>query len=167
MSRLQLRLLCMLAAVLMLSGCGRPGGSGSGRAAAQEDGTKEEARLVDEECVQLLKDKKTIAEARAWLKDEQKHVLWKGDRRKLARQFDELNAAGVKEIYAVGLQSVGDGKQMTAEFVAILPSDPVGRAKAIEAYNRFMRDFVGDEEEAQDYVVADHGQKYLYYMLDL
>jgi hypothetical protein len=56
---------------------------------------------------------------------------------------------------------------MTAEFVATLPSDPAGRARAIEAYNRFMRDIVGNDEEAQDYVVKDHGQKYLYYLLDL
>jgi len=166
MSRMPVAVLLMLVAVLALPGCGQKGG-GAERGVALKEDAKEEARLVDEDCEQLLRDKKTIAEARAWLKDEQKHVLWKGDRRKLIKQFEELSAAGVKEIYAVGLQSIGDGKQMTAEFVAKLPSDPAGRARAIEAYNRYMRDLVGDEEEAQDYVVADHGQKYLYYMLDL
>jgi hypothetical protein len=148
---------------LGLSRCGRIG-SGLNQA-VQRIEEREEAKLVDEDCADLIKDKTTVADARTWLKDEKKSVLYKGDRQMMVKHFDELAATGVKQFYAVNLEQIGDGKQMTSEFVVAMPTEAAARTKVIQLHNAFWTGYVKNKADLEDYLVQDHGQKYLYYQM--
>lgn len=146
-----------------LAGCSQAPGSATTPAAESRAAHDDKAAADD------LAEKEKTAPALAWLADS-RHALWKGDRAAIKLHFEDLQRAGIKDIYAVGL-SEAEGTQICASFVVVLP--PVGdekRKRAFAKHNEFWKKYLGpdtSEEDLKDFVVTDEGQKYFFYNFDL
>ena len=149
--------------LLGLAGCSKGPGSAATPAAESRAAHDDKAAAED------LAEKDKTAPALAWLADS-KHSLWKGDRAAIKLHFEDLQRAGIKEIYAVGIEEA-EGTQICASFVAVLP--PAGddkRKKAFFKHNEFWKAYLGQdasEEDLKDFVSQDEGQKYFFYNFDL
>jgi hypothetical protein len=97
------------------------------------------------------------AEAREWLKSDN-HVLFKGDRKELAKLVEDFYAAGAKQIYIIDIES-HEGHDYGGALLVLLPTDAATRGRLFE---------IGKRAEAmyQEDPVSDKGQKYLYYGFD-
>ncbi len=146
-----------------LAGCSKAPGSATTPAAESRAAHDDKAASED------LAEKDKTAPALAWLADT-RHALWKGDRVAIKLHFEDLQRAGLQEIYAVGI-SEAEGTQICASFVAVLP--PAGdekRKKAFAKHNEFWKKYLGpdaSEEDLKDFLAQDEGQKYFLYNFDL
>lgn len=153
----------LLLLLLNMAGCSTGGGSTPTPAAESRAAHDDKAAAED------LAEKEKTAPALAWLADS-RHALWKGDRSAIKLHFEDLQRAGIKEIYAVGLEEA-EGTQICASFVVVLP--PPGdekRKKAIYKHNEFWKAYLGkeaSEEDLKEFLVSDEGQKYFFYNFDL
>lgn len=142
-----------------LAGCSKAPGSPTTPAAESRAAHDDKAAAED------LAEKDKTAPALEWLADS-KNALWKGDRIAIKLHFEDLQRAGLKEIYAVGIQD-----NICASFVVVLP--PVAdekRKKAFLKHNEFWRKYLGadtSEEDLKDFIAQDEGQKYFFYNFDL
>jgi len=149
--------------LLGLAGCSQ------GSSSAPTPAAESRAAHDDKAAAEDLAEKDKTAPALAWLADS-KHALWKGDRSAIKLHFEDLQRAGIKEIYAVGLEEA-EGTQICASFVVVLP--PAGdekRKKAIYKHNEFWKAYLGSdasEDDLKDFLVKDEGQKYFFYNFDL
>lgn len=122
----------------------------------------------DREMTKDLAESGRTAPAVAWLKDPQ-NTLWKGDRKAILTHFEQLEKAGVKNIYAVGIEDV-EGRKIAAAFAAELPAEKAQRGKVIAMHNLFWKDYLGPDvaaDDLKDFTAEDHGQKFLDYNFDL
>jgi hypothetical protein len=141
--------------LLGLAGCSKPATTPAAESRAAHD---------DKAAAEDLAEKDKTAPALAWLADS-KHALWKGDRTAIKLHFEDLQRAGLKEVYAVGIE---DG--ICASFVAVLPPPGDLRKKAFYKHNEFWRAYLGpdtSEEDLKDFLAKDEGQKYFFYNFDL
>ncbi|MBS2037822.1 hypothetical protein JST97_22750 [bacterium] len=152
----------MLLLLLAFSGCSQKPAEPPTPAATSR------AAETDKLAAEDLADPQKSAPALAWLAAP-KHSLWKGDPVAIKLHFEELERAGLKEIYAVGIEEV-EGNQVCASFAVVLPpaGDPK-RKTAITKYNDFWKRTFGPEakDDLAEVIVTDEGQKYLYYNFDL
>lgn len=124
---------------------------------------------IDASAAESLQESDKCFPAVAWLQDTSSHMLWKGDRAAILKHFKAQQAAGMKDIMAVGVEQA-EGKQICAAFVATLPPPGPARDKAILQYNEFWKSYLGPDvspEDLADFQVKDEGQKYLDYNFDL
>jgi len=122
------------------------------------------AAQADKSAAEDLAKKDKTAPALAWLADS-KHALWKGDRAAINLHFQDLQRAGLKDVYAVGIAKE-QGAEICASFVAVLPPAGDLRKKVIYKHNEFWKSYLGSEatpEELKEFQVTDEGQKYLFY----
>lgn len=132
-----------------------------------DENPAELARQEDTEAREMLANKETIAEARKWLtENDEKHVLWKGDRTAITGLVNDLYEAGAVQVYVVEISREGD-VEIAANFVAELPGDAAKRLQVLATHNAFWKKYIDDEEELKDFVINDHGQKYLIIGFDL
>lgn len=148
---------------LGLAGCSKTPGSPATPAAESRAAHDDKAAAED------LAEKEKTAPALTWLADT-RHSLWKGDRAAIKLHFEDLQRAGIKDIYAVGIEEA-EGTQICASFVVVLP--PAGddkRKKAIYKHNEFWKSYLGadaSQEDLKDFLAQDEGQKHLLYNFDL
>jgi len=135
---------------------------------SDEEKREDVIREGDAQAAEMLAEKDSVAEAKAWLADEQKHKLWKVDRPTVVKLVDDLYAAGAVSVHAASVDSIGDG-QIAALFVVTLPTEAAGRAKVVETHNAFWKGYLQDvdEDELKDFQTRDAGQKYLVVNFDL
>lgn len=142
-----------------LAGCSKAPGSATTPAAESRAAHDDKAAADD------LAEKEKTAPAIEWLADS-KHALWKGDRTAIKLHFEDLQRAGIQEIYAVGID-----ENICASFVVVLP--PAGdekRKRAFLKHNEFWKKYLGSdasEEDLKDFIAQDEGQKYFFYNFDL
>lgn len=155
-----MRKILLLLITLLLMGCSGPG--------SPTPAVDSEAANQDKSAAESLAEKDKCAPALAWLKDTTRHNLWKGDRTAIVKHFEVQQAAGAKEIYAVGVEEV-EGHQICASFVLVLPAGAARKA-VLDGNNAFWKSYLGSsasEEDLKEFVVTDQGQKYLVYNFDL
>lgn len=148
--------------ITCLAGCSKsPGGAATPAAESQ-------AAQADKSAAEEMADKDKTAPALAWLADS-KHALWKGDRAAITVHFQDLQRAGLKEVFAVGIAKEQDA-EICATFVAVLPPPGDLRKRVIYKHNEFWKSYLGSDASAEDlkeFQVTDEGQKYLFYNFDL
>jgi len=140
----------------------KPSASSSGGTSPEPARTVARAGEDDNSAAELLKGRSV--EAKAWLADPRKHLLWKASRERVVPLINEIYTAGAPAVHAAGISKVEDSadREMTSHFVIELPKDKAGRAKVIQVYNEFWRKALHDKEEFEEtFAVADHGQNYL------
>ena len=155
-----MRKILLLLIALFLMGCSAPG--------SPTPTPGSEVANQDKSAAESLAEKDKCAPALDWLKDSTRHNLWKGDRAAIVKHFEAQQAAGVKEIYAVGVEEV-EGHQICASFVLVLPAGAARKA-VLDSHNGFWKNYLGSsasEEDLKEFVVMDEGQKYLFYNFDL
>ena len=148
--------------ITCLAGCSKaPGGAATPAAESR-------AAEADKSAAEDLAEKEKTAPALAWLADS-RHALWKGDRAAITLHFQDLQRAGLKDIFAVGIAKE-EGAEICASFVAVLPPPGDLRKKVIYKHNEFWKSYLGSDagvEELKEFQVSDEGQKYLVYNFDL
>ncbi len=152
--------------LVLLCGCGMLFFAGCGPHVAEVNDLVSEP---DQQALEMLANKATIAEAKAWLAaDPKQHVLWKGDRQAISQLVDSLYAAGAPNVSAADI-SKEEGFELVALFVVTLPDDPAARAKVFKTHNDFWRTYLTDvdEDELADFQESDRGQKHLTLNFDL
>lgn len=123
----------------------------------------------DQEAAELLAEKDSVAEAKAWLAgDPKQHVLWKGSRPEIIKLVDDLYAAGAKDVSAVDISKEASF-ELVAMFLVTLPADATARGKVFAAHNDFWKTCLvdADEDDLADFTATDKGQKYLLLNFDL
>jgi hypothetical protein len=148
----------------VLAGCDDLGLNVSGE---QETTAEAESESDDAQALTMIRDKE-VAEAKAWLAQEQGHVLWKGDRGQIKQLVDRLYAAGVPQVYAAGISKEGP-TEIVAMFMAELPADKAARDRVFDVQAKFWKSYLDDPDpdDLKSLVKEDQGQKYLIFNFDL
>lgn len=143
---------CLLAALLLVSGC--PGGG----ATAGGGGAGDRAAEVDKAAAESLAEAGKTCEAREWCRKEASMGFEVGTDVML-ELAEEAYAAGATDVRVVGIEALGE-RELSAAMVLTLPSIQADRARLFEWYGKLCRERL-DETPPQDV-----GQRYFYLSLD-
>ena len=124
-----------------LTGCSKSPGGGATPAAESR------AAQTDKSAAEDLAEEDKTAPALAWLADS-KHALWKGDRAAINLHFQDLQRAGLRDIYAVGIAKE-HGAEICASFVAVLPPPGDLRKKVLYKHSEFWESYLGSDATAE------------------
>lgn len=156
------RFVVMFVICLFNSGCGDLGLN-----VDNEPQGEEASESPDASALEMIRNNE-VAEARAWLLDGKKHMLWKGDRDAIKRLVERLYGAGTPKVYAAGISREGE-TEIVAMFMAELPTDPALRANIFKTQADFWKSYLDEPtaEDLEEIVEKDNGQKYLMLNFDL
>ncbi len=162
--------------VLAIVGCDQlkkpaansPPGS-SAAASPAGSATASEARAEDQRIENLLAGKdedgdRAVPVEEFFAKLGQGYAIWKGEVAWFKKLADDAKAAGSPAVYAVVSEAFG--AYVAAQYVIVMPADPMQRAKVIDAYNNFWKTDWDklepeEQEELKSEFAAEQGQKYL------
>jgi hypothetical protein len=133
-----------------------------GRDNARKAGEQaEQQRKIEDLLAGKDADGERAMEAREYLADQQKNVLWKTSREQTTKWVDELYRAGAVKVYAVYVPP-GDVVRVNVCAALLIELPVAGRKKTIDAFNHIERQLWGPDASP----AADSGQKYLHLNMD-
>jgi len=98
------------------------------------------------------------AEARQWLKDSSRHLIFKGDRKEVVKLVEDFYKAGATKVFICDIES-HDGNDYAGGLLIVLPKDSDARGKVFKVAEKADTAFENDPTK-------DEGQKYIYYAFD-
>jgi hypothetical protein len=163
-NRYQIVLACILFHAPLFCGCEELAVDGP---AADE--SSEDSESGDNLALKMINEN-DVAEAREWLAIEKDHHLWKVDRATVKPLVEKLYAAGSPKVYATGTKPADESPtQMVAMFMAEVPDDPAVRSRIFQVQADFWKSYLDDpdQDDLDEVIEKDEGQKYLFINFDL